>query len=131
MWCWWLMDGWWKVGWNAEIFRKLNGFHAKSDPWEASNSFVHDSMIVLKNSPTMINTTQLTASKQISLPLLLSPHITLHIQTSRLENSTRSFLTTTNPSTSGSLSFLGSFVYAMPNVSILLFSTSDICSHRN
>lgn len=75
-------------------------------------------------------TTQLTAFKQISLPLGLSPHITLHIQTTRLETSTRSFLTTTNPSASGSLSCLGSFVYAMPNVSILSFP-SAICSYKN
>lgn len=82
----------------------------------------NNGITILKNSPTMSNTTQLTALKQISLPLLLSEQITLHIQTTHLESSTRSFLTTTNPSTSGSLSCLGSFVYAMPNVSILLFS---------
>lgn len=83
--------------------------------------FVLDSINVLNTSPTMSKTTQLTASKQISLPLRLSPHITLHLQTTRLETSTRSFLTITNPSASGSLSCLGSFVYAMPSVSILSF----------
>ena len=95
------------------------------------STFIHDSINILKTSAAMSSTTQSTASKQISLPLLLSPHITLHIQTTRLETSTRSFLTTTNPSTIGSLSCLGSFVYAMPNVSILLFSSSDTCSYKN
>lgn len=77
--------------------------------------------LYLNTSSTMSKSTQSTASKQISLPLRLSPHITLHIQTTRLETSTRSFLTITNPSASGSLSCLGSFVYAMPSVSILSF----------
>lgn len=92
---------------------------------------IHDSIKILKTSPAMSNTTQSTTSKQISLPLLLSPHITLHVQSTRLETSTHSFLTTTNPSTSGALSSLGSFVYAMPNVSILLFSPpSDLYSYK-
>lgn len=57
-----------------------------------------------------------TAPKQLSIPLPLSAHTTLHIQTTCLETSSLTFLTTTDPSTAGSLSSLGSFVYAMPNV---------------
>ncbi|MCJ1231236.1 hypothetical protein MMC12_007913 [Toensbergia leucococca] len=53
--------------------------------------------------------------KQLSLPLPLSPHTTLHIQITRLETSLLVFLTTTDPSNSAYLSALGSFVYAMPN----------------
>lgn len=57
-----------------------------------------------------------SSTKQLSIPLLLSAYTTLHIQTTCLETSTLTFLTTTDPSTAGSLSSLGSFVYAMPNV---------------
>lgn len=75
------------------------------------------SINLLITSSKMSKTTQLSVSKHLSLPLRLSPHTTLHIQNTQLETSTRSFLTITNPSTSGSLSCLGSYVYAMPNVS--------------
>ena len=54
--------------------------------------------------------------QQLSIPLPLSPHTTLHIQITPLEKSTMVFLTTTDPSSSSSLSALGSFVYSMPNV---------------
>lgn len=83
--------------------------------------FAHVSINLLITSSKMSKTTQLSVSKHLSFPLRLSPHITLHIQNTRLETSTRSFLTIANPSASGSLSCLGSFVYAMPNVSILPF----------
>lgn len=52
----------------------------------------------------------------LAIPLPFSPHTTLHLQITRLETSNLIFLTSTDPSTSGSLSSLGSFVYAMPNV---------------
>ncbi|KAI4123793.1 MAG: hypothetical protein LQ338_005097 [Usnochroma carphineum] len=51
----------------------------------------------------------------LAIPLPFSPHTTLHLQITRLETSNLIFLTSTDPSTSGSLSSLGSFVYAMPN----------------
>ena len=54
--------------------------------------------------------------QQLSVPLPLSPHTTLHIQITPLEKSTIVFLTTTYPSSSSSLSALGSFVYSIPNV---------------
>ncbi|MCJ1440186.1 MAG: hypothetical protein MMC23_000669 [Stictis urceolatum] len=53
--------------------------------------------------------------KDISLPLPLTPHTTLHIKLSLLEKNTVVFLTSTDYSTSGTSSPLGSFVYAMPN----------------
>ena len=54
--------------------------------------------------------------QQLSVPLPLSPHTTLHIQITSLEKSTMVFLTTTDPASSSSLSALGSFVYSIPNV---------------
>lgn len=53
--------------------------------------------------------------KQLAVPLPLTPHTILHIQITTLDTSNLIFLTSTDPSTSGSLSTLGSFVYAMPN----------------
>ncbi|KAL8770984.1 MAG: hypothetical protein Q9209_003403 [Squamulea sp. 1 TL-2023] len=53
--------------------------------------------------------------KQVAIPLPLTPHTTLHLQITALETSNLIFLTSTDPSSSGSLSALGSFVYAMPN----------------
>ena len=58
--------------------------------------------------------------KDISLPLPLTPHTTLHIKLSLLEKNTVVFLTSTDYSTSGTSSPLGSFVYAMPNVGYCL-----------
>lgn len=55
--------------------------------------------------------------KQMSFPLPLTPHTTLHVQTTRLETSSLIFLTASDPSNSTSTSSLGSFIYAMPNVS--------------
>ena len=52
-----------------------------------------------------------------SFPLPLTPHTTLHLQTTRLSTSTLIFLTTTDPSTPPSTAPLGSFIYAIPNVS--------------
>ena len=54
--------------------------------------------------------------KHLFLPLPLSPHTTLHLQITALTTSTLVFITTTDPSTTSSLSALGSFVYSMPNV---------------
>ncbi|KAI4207703.1 MAG: hypothetical protein LQ348_000497 [Seirophora lacunosa] len=51
----------------------------------------------------------------LAVPLPFSPHTTLHLQITRLETSTLIFLSSTDPSSSGSQSALGSFVYAMPN----------------
>lgn len=56
-------------------------------------------------------------SKYIALPLPLSPHTTLHIRMTRLETANMVFLTTTDYSAPSTTSALGSFVYAMPNVS--------------
>ncbi|KAL8839607.1 MAG: hypothetical protein Q9176_004348 [Flavoplaca citrina] len=53
--------------------------------------------------------------KQLAIPLPQIPHTTLHMQITTLDTSSLIFLTSTDPSTSGSLSALGSFVYAMPN----------------
>ncbi|KAL9006310.1 MAG: hypothetical protein Q9188_000909 [Gyalolechia gomerana] len=53
--------------------------------------------------------------KPLAIPLPFSPNTTLHIQITRLETSSLIFLTSTDPSTSSSLSALGSFVYAVPN----------------
>ena len=54
--------------------------------------------------------------QQLSVPLPLSPHTTLHMQVTALDTSTMVFLATSDPSNSSSLSALGSFVYSMPNV---------------
>ena len=56
-------------------------------------------------------------AKYIALPLPLSPHTTFHIRITHLETSNMIFLTTTDYSASAGTSALGSFVYAMPNVS--------------
>lgn len=53
--------------------------------------------------------------KQLAIPLPLTPHTTLHMQITTLDTSNLIFLTSTDPSSSASLSALGSFVYAMPN----------------
>ncbi|SLM38264.1 hypothetical protein LPUS_08420 [Lasallia pustulata] len=53
--------------------------------------------------------------KQMSFPLPLTPHTTLHVQATRLSTSSLIFLTTTDPSHSPATSSLGSFIYAMPN----------------
>lgn len=74
--------------------------------------------------------------KQISVPLSLSTHTTLHIQVNCFESSILAFLTTTDPSNTAALSSLGSFVYSMPNVSkalILLtwFSLGFLLQYSN
>ena len=92
--------------------------------------------------PLMMDTPQSTASRpptenstsptlhlvQLAVPFPFSPHVTLHLQITRLETSTLIFLTSTDPSTSSSLSPLGSFVYAMPNVLSFHLSLSDLVS---
>ncbi|MCJ1456885.1 hypothetical protein MMC28_007251 [Mycoblastus sanguinarius] len=72
------------------------------------------------SQPPPINATANTISptihpQQRSVPLPLSPHTTLHLQITPLATTTMVFLTTTDPSTSSSLSSMGSFVYSMPN----------------
>lgn len=65
------------------------------------------------------NSSSISASlhpQQLSVPLPLTPHTTLHMQITPLETSTMVFLTTTDQPSSSSLSALGSFVYSMPNV---------------
>lgn len=52
----------------------------------------------------------------LALPLQLTPHTTLHIQLTSHATCTIIFITTSDPSTASSLSVLGSFIYAMPNV---------------
>lgn len=52
----------------------------------------------------------------LALPLQLTPHTTLHIQLTSHATCTIIFITTSDPSTASSLSALGSFIYAMPNV---------------
>ena len=64
--------------------------------------------------------------KQLSVPLPLSPHTTLHIQITCLETSILAFLTTTDPSNTAGLSHLGSFVCAMPNVSFISMLRQDL-----
>lgn len=61
----------------------------------------------------------------LAVPLPFSPHTTLHLQITRLETSTLIFLSSTDPSSSGSQSALGSFVYAMPNVRVIFFLHPD------
>ena len=56
-------------------------------------------------------------STYIAVPLRLSPHTTLHIRITRLETSNMAFITTTDYAAQSTGSALGSFVYAMPNVS--------------
>ena len=56
--------------------------------------------------------------KYLALPLPLSPHTTLHVRITALRTSNMIFLTTTDFSPSSSSSALGSFIYAMPNVSM-------------
>jgi hypothetical protein len=63
-----------------------------------------------------------TNSKYIAFPLPRIPHTTLHIRITLLETSTMIFLTTTDYTTSSTTSPLGSFIYAMPNVSLLPLS---------
>lgn len=65
-----------------------------------------------------------TPSEYLALSLPHSPQAILHVQVTRLETSILSFLTTTNSLHGASLSSLGSFVYAMPNVGSSLDSHS-------
>jgi len=58
---------------------------------------------------------------EISLPLPRVPHTTLHIHLTFLATSTMVFLATTTPGDgAGTLKPMGSFVYAMPDVSSVL-----------
>lgn len=66
----------------------------------------------------------MTAPKDLSFPLRLSPHTTLHIQLTLLATSTLILLTTRTQSSSSSSSALGSFVYAMPNVPLPVLDIS-------
>ena len=52
----------------------------------------------------------------LALPLQLTPHTTLHIQLTRHAACTVVYSTTSGPSTTSSLSALGSFIFALPNV---------------
>lgn len=63
-------------------------------------------------------------SEYLALSLPHSPQAVLHVQVTRLETSILSFLTTTDSLHGASLSALGSFVYAMPNVGSSLDSYS-------
>lgn len=69
--------------------------------------------------PVHVGTSSTIAPNDFSFPLRLSPHTTLHIQLTSLATSTLIFLTTKSPANPSSVSALGSFVYAMPNVSLL------------
>jgi len=80
------------------------------------NDIPHDTGSGVHHLPPSIH------SKYIALPLPLSPHTTLHIRITRLETSNMIFLTITDYSASSTTSALGSFVYAMPNVSYPSFS---------
>ena len=71
-------------------------------------SYVHN-QIMTSSTPAPVPAT-------IDLPLPLSPQTILHLQITPLETSILAFLTTTDQSNATSLSPLGSFVYAMPNV---------------
>ena len=53
----------------------------------------------------------------LALPLQLTPHTTLHIQLTSHATCTIIFITTSDPSASSLLSAMGSFIYAIPNVS--------------
>lgn len=64
------------------------------------------------------STQPMAKPKHLSVPLPLSPHTNLHIQINQHGSSILAFITTTDLSSTGSLSPLGSFVYAMPNVCI-------------
>lgn len=60
---------------------------------------------------------------QLSLPLPANPHTTIHMHLTLLSTTLLLFLTSTSTdhstSSSGGLSSLGSFVYAMPDVSAI------------
>ncbi|KAL8995411.1 MAG: hypothetical protein Q9169_004856 [Polycauliona sp. 2 TL-2023] len=64
---------------------------------------------------TEISPSPLLQPREFVIPLPLTLHTTLHLQITTLDTSNLIFLTSTDPSSSGSLSALGSFVYAMPN----------------
>ncbi|KAL8926017.1 MAG: hypothetical protein Q9208_003158 [Pyrenodesmia sp. 3 TL-2023] len=68
-----------------------------------------------QSPPTFDLTSPTLHPIRIAVPLPYSPHTTLHIQITRLETSNLVFITSTDPSSSGSRSALGSFVYALPN----------------
>ena len=70
--------------------------------------------------------------KKLTIPLPLAPHTNLHIQITHEGSSTLAFITSTEASYNGSLSSLGSFVYAMPNVRAFSSSSSSSSSssHR-
>lgn len=55
---------------------------------------------------------------ELSFPLPKTPHTTVHIHLTSMKTSTMVFLSTTTPGDSGStMKPMGSFVYAMPDVS--------------
>lgn len=64
-----------------------------------------------------------TEIKELSLPLPYTPHTTAHIHLTRHQTCSTVFLTSSTPGdAAGSIKPMGSFVYAMPDVSINSFS---------
>lgn len=109
----------------SSIIDNLYGFTSIGSQIEKISSIVMPNIMSVSPQPDHdqttstipISTTPNPSPQERSLPLLLSPHTTLHLQITCLETSTLAFVTTTDPSNAASLSSLGSFVYAMPNVS--------------
>lgn len=62
--------------------------------------------------------TTFSPSKQITVPLLLTQYVNLHIQVTHDGSSILAFITTIESSSAVALSSFGSFVYAMPNVRV-------------
>jgi Proteasome assembly chaperone 4 len=58
-------------------------------------------------------------SSQIAIPLPTNFHTTIHVHLTFFKTNTMLFLTTATAGDSGGLTPMGSFVYAMPNVSLL------------
>ena len=89
----------------------------------------HEALTRPRDSSGSFEMSSGTVPTAFSLPLRLTPHTTLHLQLTSLANANMIFLTTTSLSGSSSVSALGSFVYAMPDVrsitTLFLFLPSD------
>lgn len=70
-----------------------------------------------------------TEIKELSLPLPYTPHTTAHIHLTRHQTCSTVFLTSSTPGdAAGSIKPMGSFVYAMPDVSYLFLFLPPYCN---
>lgn len=81
------------------------------------------------STATARDVTRPESPQPLSIPLPLSPQITLHVQIKPLETSNLIFITTTDISKNPSISALGSFVYSMPNVCLSICPSKPNLQH--